>query len=278
MKQHPIFEIFQPVSSIGTGAHMHDFLGGKTRVAFKNGWAKHAKPEGQKVTVGLPPHNEHYFDWIATLNAVKNASGTFRMAELGAGWAPWLVHAALACKQNTAITRTELLAVEADATHFEWISDHFRDNGIAPEEHTLVHGAVSETSEILKFPVIEDPTLDYGASLQKAQGNIPTVDVQGYTVAELLGHFSGPIDFLHVDIQGAEYDVIPSSLNLISRSVKTMMIGTHQSDTKHDQLVQQLHDAGWKEKMNFPRKTVSNTGFGDVQFDDGFLYFTNANF
>lgn len=276
--EHPIFESFAATPSEATGAHIFDFLGGRTRVSYKKGWERHAPAEGRTVQPKPPMHNEHYFDWIATLMAVKKAEGVFRMAELGAGWAPWLIRGALAARQNDTITDTELLAVEADPTHFEWINEHFTDNGLDPDTHQILFGAASGEPGVLRFPVIENPDEDYGASLRAAKGNIPVIEVRAYTMAEILEHFTGPLDFLHVDIQGAEYDLLPGAMQLLGQSVKQIMIGTHLADERHEALAETFRANGWTEVMNFPRNATSKTEFGDVAFGDGFLLYSNPRF
>ena len=53
------------------------------------------------------------------------------MVELGAGWGRWLVDAWSVLKQ---IGKTDkgllLVGVEAEPTHFEWMKQHFADNGL----------------------------------------------------------------------------------------------------------------------------------------------------
>lgn len=273
--EHPIFSRFEAVTSETTGEHMFDFLGVRTKVAYKSGWAKHAQPAGKTARPGLPPHNEHYFDWIATLTAVDRASDTLRMVELGAGWAPWLVRAAHAAEQRPGITNIELLGMEADPSHYSWMVDHFVDNGIDPVKHHLLNGAAAGQSGTLEFPEIASPDVDYGASLAAAKGNIPTIEVRAFSLAEIFGHLSGKIDFMHVDIQGAEYDIFPEGMSLIAESVRMIMIGTHQSNEKHENLASLFKENGWVEVMNFERNAVASTDFGDVQFGDGFLLFEN---
>lgn len=274
----PIFDKFSKVTSPGTGAHMFDFLGGRTKVAYKKGWAKHASPEGKEMKPGIPPLNEHYFDWITTLRAVNSANGVFRMAELGAGWGPWLVRGALAARQRTdKITKVELLGVEADPRHFEWMKDHFRDNSLNPDEHHMIFGAASAETGTLRFPVIENPDVDYGASLTAAKANIPYIEVPGITLHDITSRFSGPVDFMHVDIQGAEYDLLPPGMDHLRDSVKNIMIGTHQANEKHDNLAKTFRDNGWIEVFNFERNGLNKTPYGDIQFGDGFLLFTNPN-
>ncbi|MFT0859060.1 FkbM family methyltransferase [Ancylobacter sp. G4_0304] len=225
-----------------------------------------------------PPVDEHYFDWIGLLTAVARADGVFRMAELGAGWAPWLVRAALASRQRPQITGLELLAIEADPAHHSWIIQHFLDNDIDPVEHSIVHGAVSSRPGMLSFPAVVDPDIDYGASLRGTALATDTIEVRGWSVPEVLARFSGPLDFLHVDIQGAEYDSLPAAMDALKASVKSIMIGTHHPDSSHDALLATFRDHGWREVLVFPRNSVNQTPWGEIKTNDGFLLFENPDF
>lgn len=274
---HSIFNHFQQVKSVGTGHHMYDFLGVATDVAFKQGWKQFALSKGSSTTPRFPTVNEHYFDWIALLSAVSAASGVFRMAELGAGWGPWLVRGDFACRQNAAVERVELLGVEADPTHFHWMEKHFRDNLIQPSDHRLLHGAISTSNDILAFPKIANPEVDYGASLRAAPYNSENLEVQGYTLETLLTHFTGPIDVLHMDAQGVEYDVIPSSLDILKNQVRHLIIGTHISQEKHLELYEILLSQDWQPLMSFPRGEETVTEFGPVKFGDGFQFWKNPD-
>lgn len=275
-RHHPIFETFDMVASETTGLHVYDFVGGATRVAYNRNWAAFATPANRTARPKLPPKNEHYLDWIAVLTAAAKARGVFRMAEFGAGWAPWLVRGALAARQRPGVASCELLAVEADPTHYSWVLEHFEDNGLDPARHHLLHGAVADRAGMLRFPVVSEPNANYGASLADAEEVTETIDVQSYTVAELLERFSGPLDFLHVDIQGAEYDALPPAITLLTRSVRAIMIGTHDDDGMHDDLAALFRENGWREQINFGRNKVNQTPWGDVKTDDGFLWFENA--
>jgi FkbM family methyltransferase len=277
MRHHPIFEHFQKVKCVGTGKHVFDFLGVATDVSYKKGWEKFAIRRGTQYAPDYPVVNEHYFDWIAMLQCVHSASGTFRMAELGAGWAPWLVRAVFAARQNSRITGLELVGVEADATHFGWMVDHFLDNDLNPDDFLLLHGAVSPRPETLKFPKISNPDEDYGASTRAVGKNSEYVEVRGYTLPDLLGRFSGPVDFVHMDIQGAEYDVIPESMALLRSQVKAIMVGTHLSLDKHDDLHRLFTQNGWEPVIVFARNGEITTDYGAVKFGDGFLYYQNPS-
>jgi FkbM family methyltransferase len=275
MKHHPVFESFQPVKSVGTGRHVFDFIGSATDVTYRKGWAQHAIKSGSVRTPTYPPLNEHYFDWIATLQSVNDASRTFRMAELGAGWAPWLVRAALAARQRPKIERIELVAVEADETHYGWVQSHFAGNGLRPGDFHLLRGAVGATTGTVRFPKIANPDENYGASTRSVTSNVDYVEVPSYTIGDVLSRLSGVVDFMHVDIQGAEYDALPPAMEELERRVKAVMIGTHISGERHEGLARGFIERGWIEVMNFGRNTACHTEFGDVTFDDGFLFFRN---
>ena len=257
---------------------MFDFVGSATDVAFKKGWSQYAVKPGVVVQPAYPPLNEHYFDWVVTLCAVDQSGETFRMAELGAGWAPWLVRAACAARQRRGIRNLELMAVEADEMHYNWVQQHFATNAVRGAGLHHLHGAVAPESGVIRFPRVESPDENYGASLRGVRPGSEFVEVAAYSVSDLLSHFTGPIDLMHVDIQGAEYDVIPAAMSLLKDRVKSIMIGTHISGEHHRSLAAELAGHGWEAVMEFPRNEMSKTEHGEIKFDDGFLFFRNPQF
>jgi FkbM family methyltransferase len=226
---------------------------------------------GKEVIPGYPAVNEHYFDWIAVLTAVEYSGPTFRMAELGAGWAPWLTRAALATRQRAHIQDLELLAVEADECHFDWVGLNFSDNRLAEPAARRVRAAACSTPGIIRFPKVHNPDENYGASLIAARTASDFIEVPALTLSDVVREFSGAIDLLHIDIQGAEYEIIPPVVDSLRESVKMMMVGTHISLERHNDLAKCLREAGWREIFNFPRHGTVETDFGPVKFDDGFL-------
>ena len=273
---HPIFEAFEKVATDASGMHVYDFLGGATRVAYNKNWGAFATPAGRVARPKLPPKNEHYLDWIAVLTAAAKARGVFRMAEFGAGWAPWLIRGALAARQRDEVASCELMAVEADPNHYKWCIEHFEDNGLIPDEHHILHGAVSTAPEILRFPVVAEPNADYSASLLDAEAVAETISVQGHTIEDLLSRFSGPLDFLHVDIQGSEFDVLPPIIGELSKSVRAIMIGTHEGEEAHQDLAALFRNNSWQEQLNLVPSRTTQTPWGEIKTDDGFLWFENA--
>ncbi len=277
MTHHPIFSRFDRAKSTGTGHHVFDFIGTRTNAAFRRGWSQHATAMGVAIQPPLPPANEHYFDWVATLTAVDRCRGTFRMAELGAGWAPWLTRAALAARQRPAIRALELVAVEAEAVHYQWVKQHLEDNGVGGAAIHALHGAIAPRAGTIRFPKVNNPDEDYGASTRAARVGTDYVEVQAYTLEQVLQRFTGPVDLVHVDVQGAEYEVLPLAMPLLRSRVKSIMIGTHISLELHRQIARAFLHEGWREVFNFDRGALCRTEFGDVQFGDGFLLFDNPD-
>jgi FkbM family methyltransferase len=278
MQHAAVFSRFSQVKSRCDGESVYDFLGVATEARFKNGWSAHVPKPGREFTPAYPALNEHYFDWILTLESVARAKGAYRMAEFGAGWGTWAVRAAAAAAQRSEIARISLLAVEADRTHFDWMRSHFTKNGLNPNGHHLLHGAVAARRGDIRFPVVVEPDRDYGASIINVSEVAPFVLVAGYTIKDLLDRFDGPVDFVHSDMQGAEYETIPPAMGILGEKVKSIMIGTHVSPKHHAELAELFREAGWRERMNYMHGSKSETEFGTVQFGDGLIAFTNPKF
>ena len=272
-----VFSQFTPVTVEADGASIYDFLGVQTAVKVRKSWAGHAIAAGRTVTPRLPPANEHYFDWVLLLESVVRAEGVFRMAEFGAGWGTWITRGAAAARQRPSIQKVELLAVEADKTHYGWMLDHVAANRLAPAEPILLHGAVTSAPGTVKFPVVDDPSENYGASIRAVQASTPFVVVDAYVIADLLDRFSGPLDFLHIDMQGAEYDTIPDAIDLLARKVKRIMIGTHFSNDLHDSLADCFSRAGWIQRMNYQRASTVDSDIGPIKLGDGLIGVDNPH-
>ncbi len=278
MNHDPVFTHFRPSDVVADGVSVYDFLGVKTDTRFKKAWAQFAPPAGKAVQTRLPPVNEHYPDWVLTLESVLRARGIYRVAELGAGWGTWSSIAAAAARTRPQISGVEVVAMEADPTHHKWLQQHFVANGLKTDSVHLVHGAISKERGQVRFPVVENPDEDYGASLRQVNEGSEFILVNSFILEDVVSKFTGAINFMHIDIQGAEYDVIPDNMDLLKRSVKSIMIGTHLSLQHHEGMRDRFLDHGWCERMNYPRMASCDTPYGKIQFGDGVLGFENPDF
>lgn len=270
-----VFKNFERCEITADGEHIYDFLGLATAVRFKKSWAKFAPPAGSKFKPNLPVVNEHYLDWVALLESVLRAGDVFRIVELGAGWGTWSSSGLAACKQVSHIMRTEVVAIEADGAHYEWMCEHFAKNNIMHDGVHLVHGAVGVESGLVEFPVIENPDEDYGGSLRQVDTSKNTVAVKQYTLEDLLSMVAGPVDFLHIDIQGEEYNILPDAMDILRSRVKSILIGTHISSEGHSYIVSLFESHGWEIRMDYERGKLCNTPYGDIQLGDGVIVANN---
>lgn len=236
----------------GTPGFVTNFVGMKTRIAYYHHMNAH---DGQVLDYPIPG-DVHYsgLEWAGTLRAVRDAGDELVVCELGAGMGPWLVSATLA-GQARGLTRFHLVGVEGSWHHYEYMLTHFRDNGLDPADHTLLHGIVGTTDGTAEFPVLDDPQGDWGAMAVTVPGTAPghvtkTETLRVYTLATLLEPFR-IVDLIHIDIQGHEADVVAASREVLRQKVKRVVIGTH-SRTIEQQLFDELGAAGWRLEAEEP--------------------------
>ena len=180
------------------------------------------------------------------------ARATFTAVELGAGWGPWTTFVA-ACAQRAGFTTINLAAFEADRARFAMLEKHLALNGITADRFNvkLLCAAAWWRDETMYWPIATDPN-DAGRA-PIGGWRRPSHDhrgvpldfekIQACSIAGALKDFP-PVDFLHVDIQGGEWELISRSLDFLSARVRTMYVGTHSRKIEGD-LIDLLRANGW---------------------------------
>jgi len=232
------------------------FLGNLTRADY---WAfpediRRLYDHERLETFSGPSVDDNIFDWLVLLEAVIEARDEFTMVALGAGWGRWLVAAALAVEQFSQIP-CRLIGVEAEPTHFQWMLQHFRDNHVDPAKHDLIEAAASGQAGHAWFyfgkpsswygqSIIRDKALDKVSGKTEVDYNsekarrVRTVDL-----AELTGRYR-KIDYLHMDVQGAEYDILAAAPGILKRKIKRVLVGTHSKEIENS-LRNLFGNLGW---------------------------------
>jgi len=201
-------------------------------------------------------------EYVAMADALRRGRDreSFCAVEIGAGWGPWVV----ACGVLTRRLGTKsihLVGVEASAERFELMRRHFKVNNLpipsqgrddVVSDGTTVQffrGAIWTTDGSIWFP--ESDVADMGPAVSEQDAG---TDYRGSEVnhdevpcrrLETLLADSKRVDFMHIDIQGAEFDVIKASMNWINAHVATLMIATH-SRVIEGSLIGLLLAAGWQ--------------------------------
>ena len=194
------------------------------------------------------------------------------MIELGAGFGRWLVNGALAARQRD--LEPTLIGVEAEPTHYAWLLQHFSDNALDPQDHRLLHAAVSKKDGKALFQTGK-PGDYYGQKLVRKPRNVfgwallggRVTRVRTVTLRALLDQIER-VDLLDLDIEGMEADVLASASDDLDEKVARIHIGTHSVEGE-ERTRRMFSSRGWLNAWDFPCEQTSETPFGEVRFQNG---------
>ena len=269
MEHHPIFSLFKPEVEFISDS----FLGTVSRREFTS------EAMREKVCArgpaGLPAFNEEYFEWIDLLESIKEwkpGSGPYTFVELGAGYGRWSVRAAIARPL------ARIIAAEAEPTHFAWMLQNFKDNGVLSDRHYLSQVAVSNKPGVCRFH-FGRPAEWYGQCIADPECAPPetgTVEVPCVTIEQLLKYVTF-VDLIDMDMQGHEFVVLNSSIETLNAKVKRLHIATHSREIERD-LWDLLGSSqnGWELRWNFAGMATHETTFGPIEFQDGVQSWINT--
>jgi FkbM family methyltransferase len=286
-----VFKKFKPWEGTVEAGFWVNFLGTKTRSHY---WkfpdhinALYAKSRYERTS--WPGPDDNFFDWLTLLEAVACARDEFVMVALGAGWGRWLVAGAAAVKQYNGILY-RLVGVEAEPQHFEWMVRHFKDNSIDMSRCRLIQAAVSDIDGDVWFYVGRADEW-YGQSIvppgtlpfDKAEINTE-ITVGGHTVrrvkAVTLAQLLQPlkyVDYLHMDIQGAEHSVLTAASRELCEKVKRVHIGTHSSQIEED-LRSFFSNLKWECLYDYPINSKIQIEDKTFAIEDGVQTWLNPKF
>jgi FkbM family methyltransferase len=269
---HPIFGRFERFKGVvPPGCHM-DFLGVMTRNEFVEGLMAvvgEKFPDPGYFETDYPQPAEEYFEWVDLLESVSGARNQFTMVDLGAGFGRWLVKGAAAVRQCHGNLPIKLIGVEAEPTHFEWLKQHFNDNGLDPAQHELIEAAVDGQERTVRFYVgkpdewwgqrMSNPFLD-------SQG-VPCREVKTITLNRILGALD-LVDLIDLDVEEAELVVLQSAIKQLNQKVKRVHIGTHTPEIEHG-LRALFWENGWYKRNDYGVGRTELTEWGEMYFGNG---------
>jgi len=287
-----------------------DFLGVLTDTTFT---PDHRGPfKDGDVTTSLPSADggEGWFEMVDWVVSAREATGAYVAVSLGASYGAQLVGAWKALKAVNDLP-ARLVAVEAVPENCAWIRQHMTNNGIDPDDHTIIQAAIGPDNEPALFPTgapgsgrnncvatnSAEARQTY-AHLLRQQGYSERVlenlliynttgitrdlgggyggevkFVSSVTLADVLSPFER-IDLLEVDIQQSEINVIPPFMDLLDRKVRRAHIGTHGRDV-HQSLRLLFFKAGWEVVFDYAPDSGFETEFGSFDTSDCVLTVRN---
>lgn len=276
---HPnLFYNYRPKEVISDGVSVYDFLGGRVNSMFKRGLERSVKPKGTSFLPGYPSPSEWTVDWIACLIAAELAESKFNIIELGAGYGQWTVASILAYKDLNPSSPVSAMAVEADKVHFDWLNQHVSTNlSILSDVNIQLINAAAGFDGSVEFPVIDDPAGNYGAAYLSSPHTNSSLRVDCLSLSRIFRLFNEQkIDLLHVDIQGAELDLLADiDVGAILDRTHVAFFGTHRDEATHSRVKESLEMAGMKILIEWPRNSLVSTDFGEITTTDGALLAVN---
>lgn len=270
-----VLAAFPAYDGPGVEGFFTDFIGTRTRCSYL--------PDAYAGASGIvegPPGTERFGlheppEWEGTLRSVLEARSRFVAVELGAGWGPWLVASARAA-QLRGIADIRLAGVEGASGHYGFLLQHFRDNGIDPAAHDLLHAVVGVEDGVARFPKLDVPSADWGAQASYGDGHASEQfdEVPSVSIATLLSKLP-PVDLLHCDVQGAEGDVLTAAADVLSSRVRRIVVGTHGRAIE-DRLMASFGANGWVLEHESPCRFIQGPTGAMLLVADGTQVWRNA--
>jgi len=212
------------------------------------------------------------------------------------------VRAIFAAHQYNPGLRTHVIAVEAEPAMFGWMKEHFRNNGLKPRWHTLLHGAVSEAPGPVPFciggprggefdrplnawygqfiargnPAFGESRQDgryCGLKVHLHKSGWRSIDVRSISLRTLLPKVKR-VDLIDLDIEGQELDVLSAACGELDLKVRRLHIGTHGSEIEAG-LRNLLCSHGWRCRADYAHGATSETPWGPIFFDNGVQTWVN---
>jgi FkbM family methyltransferase len=259
-----VLDQFEPWHGTVPAGYFAYFMGNITRADY---WAftpeVRALYDKERVEwFSRPSVDDNTMDWLIMLEGVVAAQDRFTMVALGAGWGRWLVGGAKAAEQKG--LPYHLIGVEAEPTHYRWMVEHFRDNGIDPQQHELLEAAASDSNGEAWFFFGKSDSW-YGQSIitdadmsraGQQRGGVQTYEgetamrVRTLDLVEITKNVE-TVDYMHMDIQGAEYNVLSAHPEVLQAKVKRVLIGTHSHEIEQN-LRNMFQGLGWVLQYDVP--------------------------
>jgi FkbM family methyltransferase len=263
-----------------------DFVGSVQRQEFL---CEPRNTPARAICPRLPGLDHELFEWITLCDAIRAARGSFTFMEIGAGFGRWTASAVCAARRY-GIAKIEPVMVEAEPTHCQWALINMADNGIPPGQFELIEAAIAAREGEALFCTASaqgrNPRDFYGQTLMPETVTMhPTPKT--YAGHQVFDFYDGweaikiktkpltaiigdrpVIDLIDMDIQGAEGEVVASSVALLTERVRRLYIETHSTEVERE-IREALAPAGWINVYDFSVGRDCKTPYGTVDFEGG---------
>lgn len=197
----------------------------------------------------------NFIEYVPLIESINSATEPFyQMMELGASYAPFTAICGVLAKRQL-LGEIMLIACEAAPRGLEHLYANLTANGLLDNPRInvrIVHGAVGARAGHVYFPDV-DSAENNGGNIKGVLSKLASFGsekklarIKAYTLSALLGMTRGtaPVDFIHCDIQGAEYDVFSACMPLLDERVRRIFVATHSRQIE-DRLFTLFDRRGW---------------------------------
>lgn len=203
-------------------------------------------------------------EYLGTAKAVEASRGQLVVAELGAGWGPWIVNAGI-IGRHLSRAPIRLYAVEAVPQKVDRLRSNVIANGFSLDQVTIFEGVVGPKDGHAIFPTL-DAIHDWGGEASFSRTNEDGYfKVNAISIPTLLRD-EPLVDLIHFDIQGAEYEVIRASIQTLSEKVRYLVIGTHSRQIEGE-ILAALSAHGWILEHEQPARCEYRNGRSAIVVD-----------
>ncbi len=257
---------------------------------------------------------EEWFEAVDWFEAAREARERYVMVTLGACYGAQAVGSYRALQLVNAMPY-KLVAVEPEPENYQWVRRHMRDNSIDPDQQWLVKSAISASNDPVYFPVgspgsgaqncfstneqlsrkVYVQEILQSGRVQEALENLILHNTTGLTkdlvpglnfmaeiklmsavtLRDILSPFD-VVDYVESDIQQSEIVVFPPYIDLLSKKVRRIHIGTHGVDVHRE-----LHDLfaknGWEIIFSYEPNGSYSSALGSFTTNDGVLTVRNLD-
>ena len=264
-------------------------------------WTKAPNRErSQIVTPTINTALKFLVDLEDAMKSVYTAQDQLIVMEIGCGCAPQLGTVAAINNRSRKLPML-LLGVEANSKKLPMFHTNMQDNSVSGLEYEIFHGTISIDSQPVNFTVEDAPpimNIKLGKMLRyrNVDDEQPIMNhklgkmlryhkqmetVQTFTICQLLKSFDY-IDYLYMNIQDAELEVLQQDIACISEKVRIMHIVLHNYSV-YATAIELLLGNAWILKHFTPGISrglwkLHPTKYGEQYSQDGIISAINAKF
>jgi FkbM family methyltransferase len=199
-------------------------------------------------------------EYVGIVRAFAESGSEFVGVELGCGWGPWIGLGGVLSRRQGKPFR--IVGVEGSKEYCDYCQEHMQQNGLLPHARIL-NALVSTNRRAAYFQTGLAASNNWGAT-PSSEPREHHVKVPSIRITDALDGLD-LIDYIHVDIQGAEDAVLadPSAGRILDAKVKRIIVGTHSRGIE-GRLLDVFRDRGWLLEREKPCHFSYKTGVSYV--------------